>query len=497
MTGPDSQHRTRRELRAALVPSLLELQARDELTPDAIARAAEAATVDERTIHRWLTSGPECARANPWTPSEEQIGAYYRFCGRVGPAHRHLLRSGVDVPSLSTFRRGILAALPPAERAYAAGGSAAARAASVWLRRDVAGRNDVWEADNAELAIEVLPPRARRPIRPWITVYQDAYSRLIMGWAISDHPSSASALAALGKAIARDPDRGPFGGVPRFIRFDNGKDFLAKVVVGACGALGATPDPAAPYSPEQKGKVERLLQTIDQELLCGLPHWQGGPRSRDGKLLGPRASHLSLDALVAGVDEWIAHYNAERPHSALDRQTPLDRWLEDSSPVRWVEEAELRWTLMASTLRRVSKKGIRFNGHDYVAPEISALVGETLEVRHFPHEQRRIELFRDGTWLCTARPSAGLDADAVELFRQARREEAARMRRRRAAESRRARARIAPITAGGQAIELVDVISERQGRSSLRTGTASGSLEGLIDPGRLNQAAGEGEEDRR
>jgi putative transposase len=37
----------------------------------------------------------------------------------------------------------------------------------------------------------VLAPRAQRPCKPWVTVFLDAYSRLVMGWAVSLYPSSA------------------------------------------------------------------------------------------------------------------------------------------------------------------------------------------------------------------------------------------------------------------------------------------------------------------
>jgi putative transposase len=72
-----------------------------------------------------------------------------------------------------------------------------------------------------------IPTRGMRARKPWVTVFLDCYSRLIMGWAMSPQPSSATVLGALRQGLVVDPDRGPFGGVPAVVVPDNGLEFAA------------------------------------------------------------------------------------------------------------------------------------------------------------------------------------------------------------------------------------------------------------------------------
>jgi putative transposase len=97
----------------------------------------------------------------------------------------------------------------------------------------------VWEADHDKLEINLIPLRGKRLVRPWLTVIEDGFSRLVVGWALSLYPTAAEVLVAIREGIAIDEERGPWGGVPQLIRFDDGKEFLAHAVKRAAGELGA------------------------------------------------------------------------------------------------------------------------------------------------------------------------------------------------------------------------------------------------------------------
>ena len=106
-----------------------------------------------------------------------------------------------------------------------------------------------------ELDIDVLPLRGRRLVKLWLTRNLDSFSRLVMGWALSLQPSSAEVLAALREAIVVNPERGPWGGVPRTVVFDGGLEFLSQAIRRAAGEVGFAARPTAPYSPHQKALV--------------------------------------------------------------------------------------------------------------------------------------------------------------------------------------------------------------------------------------------------
>jgi putative transposase len=146
-----------------------------------------------------------------------------------------------------------------------------------------------------------------------VTLFLDAYSRLVMGWAISLYPSSATALTALRMGLVIDPERGPFGGVPTLLRWDNGLEFAATALTRAAAALGCVVSPTPPYTPHLKGKIERLHRTITQEFLNGLPFYTNGPRAADQTLYGPAADPITLDRFAGDFDTWVRRYNTTRP----------------------------------------------------------------------------------------------------------------------------------------------------------------------------------------
>lgn len=221
--------------------------------------------------------------------------------------------------------------------------------------------------------------------------------------------------------------------------------------------------PTAAYSPHQKGKLERANRTLTQELLSGLPFYTHGPRAIDGRLYGPDAPPMALARFVEEFDRWVRDYNTKRPHAGLSGLTPLQRWCADATPLRQVADADLRWLLLADVRRIIHKDGIRFNGLVFIAPELNGRVGQEVEVRYTPHDDRQIEVFRDGRWLATARPQNTLSAKERDRVLEQRRADAAEQARRQRRASRQARVRLAAMTEPG-APEVTTVIGREQGR---------------------------------
>src|SRR5580700_6143474 len=103
-------------------------------------------------------------------------------------------------------------------------------------------------------------------------------------------------------------------GVPEEVLTDNGTVFTGRFIKPRpaevlferiCRENGITARRTRPRSPTTTGKIERLHQTLQQELL---------------NVHGPFAS--IEDAQVA-VDTWRKQYNAERPHSHWRWRIPL------------------------------------------------------------------------------------------------------------------------------------------------------------------------------
>jgi len=296
-----------------------------------------------------------------------------------------------------------------------------------------------------------------------VTLFLDAYSRAVMGWALSLQPSAASVLAALRMALLDDSDEGPFCGIPEVLRIDNGLEFAAESLRTAAAVLGARVTTLPPYTPHLRGKVERYHRTIDDAFIAGLPLHTAGPRAADGRLYGP-GSAMSLSLFAHRFAVWVRSYNREMLHAGLGGQTPCDRWTNDPTPLRRVAASELRWLLLASARRRILKDGVHFGGRIFIAPELNGRVGQSVEVRHMPHDLRQIEVFIDGDWLATARPQDLLGQDERDAILARRREDARELGRMQRRASRRARSRISPVTTDGVVEETTTVSAEEARR---------------------------------
>ena len=92
-------------------------------------------------------------------------------------------------------------------------------------------------------------------------------------------------------------------GAPRFIRSDNGPEFVALAVRDWIAAVGARTAYIEPGSPWENGFCESFNGRMRDELLNG-------------------EIFYSLREAQIIIEEWRKHYNTKRPHSALGYRPP-------------------------------------------------------------------------------------------------------------------------------------------------------------------------------
>ena len=408
-----------------------------------------------------------------WSPSEADLLTYARWAANASAAWRERRDAGADVPSLRTFQEGIARALTPGQRAGLRAGERARREYDAYLRWEPEARNDLWEADHKQLDIDVRAPGFDRTVRPWLTLFVEAYSRVVPGWALSVTPHSGSILAAFGSAVAVSEEK-PWGGVPVRLRVDRGADFLCDALREACGRLGVVLDPAPPDSPFRKGKVEAAGKGIEQALLPPLPGSLGAGR----ETRAARSDLLDFGQLVGLLREGIEAWNRTHRHPVLGC-TLAEAWERDATPVRTVAEDRLRWMMVAEERRIVQREGVRFGGLYFTASELTGRRGEEVQVLHWPHDRRRVEVVLDGEWLCTAYPQGRLTASQrEEVLAERRRQkvEADRLRRRAA---RLARYGLSPATATADAEPTTVLTHDDAAALAAPAGDRSLSLLGL------------------
>jgi putative transposase len=189
--------------------------------------------------------------------------------------------------------------------------------------------------------------------------------------------------------------------------------------------------------------------------------------------------------------DWVNGYSARWPHTALAGRAPLEVWRSDPTPVRALGHQEARWMLLARCSHVVQKDGIHHNSDIYFADELWGMAGEEVEVAHMPHDRRWIEVFHEGRWLATARPSVEFDAATRARVLERRREDERELKAWARRARRRARVRVAPITGPGEIEPLDPPAPPADTRPS--TGRATLRLLGL--EGALNQPLEENDAD--
>ena len=302
-----------REARMLVARRLRERLAREgHLSPEVIRDAAKGLGVHPRTVRRYVFEGRTPSGERPrHVASGREVEAYFENNGNLHRAYEQLRRAGVPVPSRRTFERALQRQLRPDELAFAREGEGGRRRHQLYLNWEPEHRNEVWEVDHKLLDVWVLPDhRSSKLVRPSLIVFIDGATRGIMGYALSFSHTADDALAALQHGVSLDPDIGPFRGVPDVVRFDNGLEFLSIAFTDALRLLGSQPWAADPYTPYQKGKVERLNRTLAEEFCAWLPFSTKSPRSANPKVhYGPNVEPLDMNRLAPALREFVRVYN--------------------------------------------------------------------------------------------------------------------------------------------------------------------------------------------
>jgi transposase InsO family protein len=212
----------------------------------------------------------------------------------AGPAtiRWHLERRGLrPLPSEATIwrvlkRRGFVVAEP------------AKRPKRAYRRFEASAPNELWQADGTEVPIAMGPVK--------ILSFLDDHSRVALRVKAVLEMTSEATWAAFCEASEA-------WGVPLGQLTDNGWNFSGRLhgvevyFERQLRAIGVVPKTSRRYHPQTCGKVERFQQTLKKWLRCQ-----------------PQAADLA--ELQAQLDLFVAYYNYQRPHRAIGRMTPAQRW---------------------------------------------------------------------------------------------------------------------------------------------------------------------------
>src|SRR3954452_19929896 len=262
----------------------------------------------QRLLARYRAGGLEALEPRSRRPKTTPIATPAEVRGRVvelrvqltadgldaGPEtiRWHLEREGLGAPSTSTIRRILHAAglITPQPRK---------RPRSSYTRFEMAQPNEMWQSDflHWRLAddgdVEVLN---------WL----DDHSRFLLS-CNAHQPVTGDDVVTVFLGLVEQQ------GAPQSTLTDNGRVYTARFGGGRNAfeyllpLLGVKQKNGAPGHPQTQGKTERFHQTLQRWLKAQPPA-------------------QTLPELQRQLDQFRDHYNEQRPHRALARNTPGDAY---------------------------------------------------------------------------------------------------------------------------------------------------------------------------
>jgi transposase InsO family protein len=232
----------------------------------------------------------------------------------------------------------------------------------------------------------------------------DDHSRFCVAAGLVPRATSKAVCEVLSASLAHY-------GIPDEILTDNGKCFTGRFGPNPTEVLfdrilrenGISHRHTAPRSPTTTGKIERFHQSLRREFL-------------DGRTFA--SAPIAQDEL----DRWVADYNTNRPHQALEMATPAERFrlaplakVDVSVPVDTHEDQAGQWVL-----RRVASNGVvsvdnqMFSvGNAFRAELVDVLVDDTtIQVWSKNHLIKTVARVRSG-------PVRKIRADGLHVKHQA------------------------------------------------------------------------------
>ncbi|SEN91806.1 putative transposase [Cryobacterium luteum] len=306
------------------------------------ARIAAESGVPVRTLTRWSTR----YRADPSSRALERPRRGDRGTRRIAPELVEVVEAlalrrpeptaafihrrvgdiahdrGLAAPSYTTVRT-IMAGLDPGLRTLAQHGDAAYRDRfELVFRRNASRPNEQWQVDHTLLDVAVLDTSGV-PVRPWLTIVLDDYSRAIAGYTVfTGAPTAEQTALALHQAVNRKLNPAwPISGLPDILYSDHGSDFTSARLERVCLDTHIQLIHSRVGIPQGRGKIERFYGTVTTELL---PHLPGHiPHGTNGTSITPAT--LPLRQFDEILERFIVDDYNHRPHSET-REAPSRRW---------------------------------------------------------------------------------------------------------------------------------------------------------------------------
>jgi hypothetical protein len=353
---------------------------------ESLRQVAELYGVGYSTLRRWLSEGfPEPAAERGWLPKHEDYVAVATHLN-IHDAWEERRKAGAVKVTYQTYCRRLREVDRGLIEAALRGNEALVRN-RLYLIGKPLHRNHTWGFDHTELPVWVTIPRHKDPIKPWITIVTDFYSRALLAIVlIIGKPTVETVAAALTEAaVGRVYDGTFIGGLPVQVQHDNAKEHLGEAIAKGIGRLGIVGVPIDNHAHWQNGQTETKIGLLQREALRGVPGVTLGGRTRDGRprFMPPNRGDLwSIERLAGHFDDVRVHWNVGRTQGVLQGRVPVAKWVSDDTELVEIGEDSLVANMMKEApSHKILNKGVFFRGGYYTPVDENARTGDEVYVR--------------------------------------------------------------------------------------------------------------------
>lgn len=356
-----------------------QIAARDHQHPDGSRRRYSRGTID-RWIRAWRSGGLDALRPSPRADTGA-VRAHPELFAEAAALRLELPgRSAAQIASILYHRHGVRVAERTVRGQLRRAGlhrEALAAEPKAYGRYEAGAPNERWVTD-VLIGPRVPHPKREGSVRARLFLIVDDHSRLLVDGRFYAHENARACQDLLRRAVTRR-------GVPQVLYADNGAPFSNAWLARTCAVLGVRLVHSRPYSPEGRGKQERLNRYIREAFLAEAAHQ--GIESLD-----------QLNDLFAAWAEQVAN---RRVHAETG-EMPAGRF-EKTGPHRQADPALLADAFRWSVTRKVTRTAtVPLEGNAYAVDP--ALTGRRVELRYDPEDLTAIDVLLDGRPAGTATP---------------------------------------------------------------------------------------------
>lgn len=357
----------------------------------------------------------------------------------------------LPLASHQTFTREIVRVIPPAALVLCREGMKACTDKMLpYIKRTYEDlcSNDIWVCDNHTFDVFVNDGEHEKPIRVYLTAFQDVRSRKFVGWYVTLNPSSAATLVALRRAVEKH-------GIPLRILSDNGREFLTFDIGGRGFRKARKPSKEEHEIPtildnlgiefrtamvkNARAKIiERAFLDVKNGFSKMFEGYTGGTvaeRPERLKKTGKDADNFTLlPEFVEYVDRYIEGIFNKHKHYGvgMNGRTPDQVYAACLAEQRVATAEQLNLMMLRNTrMQKVGRDGVHldlygqklsFNSHDLNFYHM----GRKVYFRYDPDDLAEVRVYDDkDRFLCTAQQTGALgyfaDKDEVKKAEQEKR----------------------------------------------------------------------------